>query len=292
MTSTSKIYVAGHRGMVGSAIWRALERQGFTRLIGQNPGRTGFAGRRRRPMFLRGGKTGICVCRRGQSRRHPGQPHAARQFLYENLQIQNNLIHNARLAGVKKLLFLGSSCIYPKLAPQPMQGGIPADRPVGADQPMVCRRQNCRHQTVPGLPPPIRLQFHQRHAHQPLRNQRHLRFAHFPCPAGADPQIPPGQEFPARPSVTCWGTGAPLREFLHADDLAAACVFLMRNYSEEQFINIGFGSDLTILELAERVKRVVGFQGEILWDTLQTRRHPAQTAGQLPHFCPGLETPS
>jgi GDP-L-fucose synthase len=187
------------------------------------------------------------------------------QFLFENLQIQNNLIHGAYEAGVKKLLFLGSSCIYPKLAPQPLKEDSLLSGPLeptnqwyavakiaGIRMCQAYRRQygcdfisamptnlygqndNYNLQTSHVLPALIR-KFHEANVAQ-------------------------------APSVTCWGTGTPLREILHVDDLAAACVFLLERYSEESFINVGSGRELSIRELAELVKQVVGFEGDIVWD--------------------------
>ena len=265
MNPDARIFVAGHRGLVGSALWRELQRQGFQRLLGKTRRELNlldpaavqkfFAGEKPEYVFVAAAKVGGILA-------NENQPAA---FLLENLQIQNNLIENARLSGVRKLLFLGSSCIYPKLAPQPLKEESLLTGPLeptnqwyaiakiaGIRLCQACRRQfgsdfisamptnlygsndNYDLQTSHVLPALIR-KFHQ-------------------------------AKTSAAPYVTCWGTGAPRREFLHADDLAAACVHLMRNYSEEQFINIGFGSDLTILELAERVQRIVGFQGQILWD--------------------------
>ena len=187
-------------------------------------------------------------------------------FLFENLQIQNNLIHNARLAGVKKLLFLGSSCVYPKLAPQPIKEESLLNGPLeptnqwyavakiaGIKLCQAFRRQyGCDF--ISAMPtnlygPNDNYDLQSSHVLPAL-----IRKFHEGKIAGAK-------------TVTCWGSGAPLREFLHADDLAAACVFLMRRYSDEQIINIGSGSDLTIKALAEQVRRIAGFAGEIVWDT-------------------------
>ena len=266
MQLSSKIYVAGHRGMVGSAIWRELQRQGFNLLIGLAREKLNlldtaavdqfYAERKPEFVFVAAAKVGGILA-------NDQQPAG---FLYENLQIQNNLIHGAWRAGVKKLLFLGSSCIYPKLAPQPLQEDHLLTGPLeptnqwyavakiaGIKLCQAYRRQydsdfisvmptnlygpndNYDLQTSHVLPALIR-KFHEAKA------------------AGAS-------------RVVCWGTGSPRREFLYAGDLARACIFLMQHYSEEQFINIGFGGDVTIQELAELVRQTVGFQGEIVWDT-------------------------
>lgn len=261
----ARIYVAGHRGLVGSAIWRELQQRSFARLIGRTHAELDlldsaaverfYAEQKPEYVFVAAAKVGGILANNSQPA----------EFLYQNLQIQNNLIHCAYGAGVKKLLFLGSSCIYPKHAPQPMKeehllsghleptnewyavakiAGIKMcqayRRQYGCDfisampTNMYGPNDNYDLQTSHVLPALIR-KFHEAKAGGAL-------------------------------TVTCWGTGQPLREFLYADDLARACVFLMEHYSEEQFINVGFGSDVSVRELAETVKRIVGFDGEIAWD--------------------------
>jgi GDP-L-fucose synthase len=187
-------------------------------------------------------------------------------FLFENLQIQNHLIHGAYEAGVKKLLFLGSSCIYPKLAPQPLKEDYLLTGPLeptnewyalakiaGIKMCQAYRRQfGCDF--ISAMPtnmygPNDNFDLQNSHVLPAL-----IRKFHEAKASNA-------------PTVACWGTGSPLREFLHADDLARACLFLMEHYSQEQFINVGFGSDVTIKELAETVGRIVGFKGQIIWDT-------------------------
>jgi GDP-L-fucose synthase len=186
-------------------------------------------------------------------------------FLHENLQIQNNLIHGAWQGKVKKLLFLGSSCIYPKLAPQPLKeeyllsGQLEPTNQwyavakiAGIKLCQAFRRQHgCDF--ISAMPTNM---------YGPNDNYD-LQTSHvLPALIRKFHEARTGNAA----SVTCWGTGAPLREFLYADDLARACVFLMRHYSEEQFINVGYGSDVSIRELAEMVRSAVGFKGEIVWD--------------------------
>ncbi|MHB8523395.1 MAG: GDP-L-fucose synthase family protein [Limisphaerales bacterium] len=265
MSPHARIYVAGHRGLVGSAIWRALEREGFTHLIGQSRGELNLLDAaavqqfytREQPEFVL-----IAAAKVGGIQANHTRP---AEFLFENLQIQNNLIHGAYRAGARKLLFLGSSCIYPKLAPQPMREEDLLTGPLeptnqwyaiakiaGIKLCQACRRQygcdfisamptnlygpndNYDLQTSHVLPALIR-RFHEAKA---------ARAA----------------------AVTCWGTGTPLREFLYVDDLARACVFLLRHYSDEAFINVGSGREISIRDLAELVRRIVGFEGEIVWD--------------------------
>ncbi len=266
MHQGSRIYVAGHRGMVGSAIWRELERRGFRSLIG--PARAEldlldaaavqefYAQAKPEFVFFAAAKVGGILA----------NDTLAAEFIYQNLQIQNNVIHQAWKAGVKKLLFLGSSCIYPKLAPQPLKEQYLLSGPLeptnqwyaiakiaGLKMCQAYRRQyGCEF--ISGMPTNL----YGPNDNYDLQNSHVLpaliRKFHEAKVAEA-------------PAVTCWGTGAPLREFLYVDDLARACVFLMENYSEEQFINIGSGSDLSVRELAETVKHIVGFAGEIVWDT-------------------------
>ncbi len=266
MQTDAKIYVAGHRGLVGSAIWRELERQGFTKLVGKSRAELNlmdagavkdfYATERPEYVIVAAAKVGGILANNDRPA----------EFLFENLQIQNNVINEARLAGVKKLLFLGSSCIYPKFAPQPLKEEYLL---TGALEPtnqwyaiakiagvLLCQasRRQYGSDFISAMPTNL---------YGPNDNYD-LQGSHV-LPA----LIRKFHEAKASQSatVTCWGTGAPFREFLHSDDLAAACVFLMRNYSEEQFINIGSGSEITIKDLSLLVKEIVGFKGEIVWDT-------------------------
>jgi GDP-L-fucose synthase len=261
----ARVYVAGHRGLVGSAIWRQLQQNGFTDLIGRmhseldlldsSAVRSFYETQRPQFVFVAAAKVGGIAANSTKPA----------QFLYENLQIQNNLIDGAYRAGVKKLLFLGSSCIYPKLAPQPLKEEYFLTGPLeptnewyavakiaGIKMCQAYRRQyGCDF--ISAMPtnmygPNDNYDLQGSHVLPAL-----IRKFHEAKMARAA-------------TVTCWGTGTPLREFLYADDLARACLFLMEHYSEEQFINIGFGSDLSIRELAETVRQVVGFEGKIIWD--------------------------
>jgi GDP-L-fucose synthase len=265
MKLDARIYVAGHRGLAGSAIMRELTRNGYTCLIGRTSAETDlrdadavkkmFAEERPEYVFVAAAKVGGIMANSTQPA----------DFLLYNLQIQTNLIDTARLTGVKKLLFLGSSCIYPKLAPQPLKEEYLLTGPLEPTNEWyavakiagikLCQAFRRQHGSdfISAMPtnlygPNDNYDLQSSHVLPGL-----IRKFHEAKVAGAA-------------AVTCWGTGAPLREFLHADDLAAACVFLMEHYSEEQFINIGYGSDLSIKELAEMVKRIVGFNGSIEWD--------------------------
>ena len=265
MAKDSRIYVAGHLGLVGSSIWRELQRQGFTNLLGrtraeldlldQNAVREFYRVEKPEHVFFAAAKVGGI---------HVNDTRPA-EFLYENLQIQTNLIHGAYQAGVRKLLFLGSSCIYPKLAPQPLKEEHLLTGPLeptnqwyaiakiaGLKMCQAYRRQYGAD-FISAMPtnlfgPNDNYDLDSSHVLPALVRKFHEAKA------------------TRAPAVTCWGSGTPLREFLYVDDLARACLFLMDNYSEEQFINIGYGSDISIKELAELVRRVVGFTGNIIWD--------------------------
>jgi GDP-L-fucose synthase len=266
METNSRIYVAGHRGLVGSAIWRELQRQGFTDLVGRtrqeldllNPAEVEQFYTREKPGFVF-----VAAAKVGGILANDQEPAT---FLYENLQIQNNLIHGAWRGGVKKLLFLGSSCIYPKLAPQPLKEDSLLSGPLEPTNQWyavakiagikLCQAYRRQHgcDFISAMPtnlygPNDNYDLQSSHVLPAL-----VRKFHEAKVTGAA-------------SVTCWGTGSPLREFLHADDLARACVFLMQHYSDEQFINVGYGSEVSIRDLAASVKRIVGFKGDIVWDT-------------------------
>ncbi|HEV2392381.1 MAG TPA: GDP-L-fucose synthase [Verrucomicrobiae bacterium] len=266
MERTARVYVAGHRGMVGSAVWRELSRQGFTNLAGRTHGeldlldqgavRRFYEAERPEYVFVAAAKVGGILA----NARHPAE------FLYENLEIQNNVIEGAYRAGVKKLLFLGSSCIYPRLAPQPLREESLLTGPLEPTNEWyavakiagikLCQayRRQYGSDFISAMPTNL---------YGPNDNYD---------PEGS--HVLPGlirrfheAKVSGARTVTCWGTGTPLREFLHADDLGRACVFLMENYSQEEFINVGSGKELTIAQLAALVQRVVGFEGEIQWDT-------------------------
>lgn len=265
MNRNARIYIAGHRGLVGSSIWRELQRQGFSNLIGKSRQELDllntsavqdfFAIEKPEYAFVAAAKVGGILA-------NDTQPAA---FLYENLQIQNNLIHQAHLAGVKKLLFLGSSCIYPKLAPQPLQEESLLTAPLektnewyavakiaGIKMCQAYRRQY-GSDFISAMPTNL----------YGINDNYNLETSHV-LPA----LIRKFHEakIANAASMTCWGTGKPLREFLFADDLARACVFMMQNYSEELFLNVGSGQETTIKQLAETVKEIIGFKGEIIWD--------------------------
>jgi GDP-L-fucose synthase len=265
MNENSRIYVAGHRGLVGGAIWRELQRRGFKNLIGCTRQEVNLLDAAAVQKFFVETKPEfvfVAAAKVGGIHANDTQP---AEFLFENLQIQNHLIHAAKLAGVQKLLFLGSSCIYPKLAPQPLKeeylltGSLEPTNQwyavakiAGLKLCQAYRRQyGCDF--ISAMPtnmygPNDNYDLQTSHVLPALIRKFH------------------NAKTNSAATVSCWGTGTPLREFLYADDLASACLFLMQNYSEEQFINVGSGSEITIRELAELVKRIIGFAGEIVWD--------------------------
>jgi GDP-L-fucose synthase len=266
INKNAKIYVAGHRGLVGSAIVRKLEKDGYNNLItrtrqeldltDQRAVKSFFETEKPEYVYLAAAKVGGIMA----NKTYPAE------FIYQNLQIEINIIYYSHLNGVKKLLFLGSSCIYPKHAPQPMKeeylltGVLESTNEsyaiakiAGIKMCESYRRQyNSSYISVmptnlygPGdnfdletshvLPAMIR-KFHE----SKLDNNR---------------------------PVELWGTGTPMREFLHVDDLADACIYLMDNYDKQDFVNIGTGTDVTIKELAETIQKVIGHKGEVKWDS-------------------------
>lgn len=266
MKLDSRIYVAGHRGLVGSAIWRELERSGHKQLIGRSRKELDLLDTAAVEKFYDATRPEYVIVAAAKVGGILANNTYPVDFLYQNLQIQNNLIHGAYRAGVKKLLFLGSSCIYPKLAPQPLKEEYLLTGPLeptnewyaiakisGIKMCQAYRRQfGCDF--ISAMPTNL----YGPNDNYDLQNSHVLpaliRKFHEAKAAKA-------------PTVTCWGTGKPLREFLYADDVASACVFLLQRYSEEQFINVGSASEIPIRDLAELVKRIVGFHGAIEWDT-------------------------
>jgi GDP-L-fucose synthase len=266
MNKTDKIYIAGHRGMVGSAICRQLSAAGFTHIIARTSAEldlrdqaaTAAFFEQERPdyVFLAAAKVGGILA---------NNTYRA-DFLYENLMIQNNVIHQAYKNGVKKLMFLGSSCIYPKLAPQPLKEeylltGLlePTNEPyaiakiAGIKMCDAYRSQyGCNFISV--MPtnlygPNDNYDLNNSHVLPAMLRKFHEA------------------KINKQDTVTLWGSGSPLREFLHADDMAAACVYLMQQYNEAGLVNIGVGTDISIKDLAMLIRDIVGFEGTITWDS-------------------------
>ncbi len=266
MKKNAKIYVAGHRGMVGSAIMRALRARGFENLIFRKSAELDLRNQadvnrffqKERPeyIFLAAAKVGGILA---------NNTYRA-DFLYDNLMLQTNVIHAAHQFHTKKMLFLGSSCIYPKLAPQPLQEdslltGLlePTNEPYAIAK--IAGIKMCdafRAQYGCNFISAMPTNLYGTNDNYDLQNSHVL-------PALVRKFIVAKKK--NNDFVEMWGTGSPLREFMHADDLADACLFLMDNYDEAGFVNVGTGSDLSILELAQKVKKAVGYEGEIRLDT-------------------------
>ncbi len=266
MNKNSKIYIAGHRGLVGSAIVRALKGQGYENLIlktrqelnllDQTAVKKFFDDARPEYVFLAAAKVGGIMA----NKTYPAE------FIYENLMVQTNIIHSAYTAGVKKLLFLGSSCIYPKLCPQPIKEEYlltselePTNKPYAVAKIagiVMCQSYNAQYGTNFISLMPTNL-------YGPNDNFD-LQNSHvFPAMIR---KFHEAKMNDAR-DITLWGAGSAKREFLHVDDLADACVFLMDAYNDSEVINIGTGEDISIMVLAEKIKKIVGYSGTIIWDT-------------------------
>jgi GDP-L-fucose synthase len=262
----SKVYVAGHRGMVGSAIVRKLKMEGFSNLVLKTSSELDLRNQLQVSSFFKQEKPDYVFLAAAKVGGIIANNTYRADFLYENLAIQNNVIHDSYLNGVKKLMFLGSSCIYPKLAPQPMKEDYlltgllePTNEPyaiakiAGIKMCEAYRDQyGCNFISVM----PTNLygyndNYHPENSHVLPALIRRLHEAKINNAA----------------EVTIWGSGTPRREFLFADDLAEACFFLMNNYNEKELINIGTGQDLTIHELALLIKSVIGFEGKLVFDT-------------------------
>lgn len=266
MEKDAKIYVAGHRGMVGSAIVRALEKQGYTNIIvrthkeldlcRQQNVEDFFETEKPDYVFLAAAKVGGIIA----------NSLALADFMYDNMILEMNVIHSAWKNGCKKLLFLGSSCIYPRMAPQPMPESCLLTSELEKTNEAYalakisglkyCEFLNKQYGTDYISAMPTNLygpndNYHPTHSHVLPALIRRFHEA----------------KVNGLREVTCWGTGNPLREFLYVDDLADACLFLMDNYSGNETVNVGTGKELTIKKLTELTAKVIGYEGEIKWDT-------------------------
>ena len=273
MEKDARIYVAGHRGMVGSAIVRELERQGYTNILTRTHKELDltrqeavdrfFAGEKPEYVFLAAAKVGGIAANAS----------ALADFMYENMMLEMNVIHAAFRNGCRKLLFLGSSCIYPRMAPQPMKEGCLLTGELEKTNEAYalakisglkyCEFLNRQYGTdyISVMATNIygpNDNYHPEHSHVlPAL----IRRFHEAKEAGLK-------------EVTCWGDGSPLREFLYVDDLADLCVFLMNNYSGNETVNAGTGKELSIKDLTELVAKAIGYTGEILWDTSKPNGTP------------------
>ena len=261
MEKDAKIYVAGHKGMVGSAIVRALEKEGYYNIITRSHKELNLCRQadveefftKEKPdyVFLAAAKVGGIIANQ----------EALADFMYDNMTLEMNVIHSAWENHCKKLLFLGSSCIYPRMAPQPMPESclLTSELEKTNEAYALAKISGLKYCEFYGTDyisaMPTNLygpndNYHPTHSHVlPAL----IRRFHEAKVSGAK-------------EVTCWGTGSPLREFLYVDDLAEACVFLMNHYSGNETVNVGTGKELTIKELTELVAKVIGYEGEIKWD--------------------------
>lgn len=273
MEKNAKIYVAGHRGMVGSAIVRELQRRDYKNIIVRTHAELDlcrqaaveefFAQEKPDYVFLAAAKVGGIMA----------NSESPADFLYENTTLEMNVLHAAWQTGVKKLLFLGSSCIYPKFAPQPMKESYlltselePTNEAYALAK--IAGLKYCQYlkrqygaNFISVMPPNLYGVNDNYNATRSHVLPAFIRRFHEAKTQNL-------------PSVTCWGDGSPLREFLYVDDLADACLFLMDNYDENETINVGTGSEVTIKNLAELVAEIVGYGGEILWDTSKPNGTP------------------
>ncbi len=273
MLKDSKIYVAGHRGMVGSAILRELRRQGYENIVVRSHSELDLTRQEEVERFLEQERPEYVFLAAAKVGGIAANDSAPADFMWENMLIEMNVIHAAWLCGCRKLEFLGSSCIYPRLAPQPLREDClltSALEPTNEAYALAkisglkyCEYLNRQYGTDFISVMPTNLygpndNYHPEHSHVlPAM----IRRFHEAKVAGLD-------------SVTCWGDGSPLREFLYVDDLAELCVFLMNNYSGSEPVNAGTGKEVSIKELAQLVAKVVGFSGEILWDASRPNGTP------------------
>lgn len=273
MEKDSKIYVAGHRGMVGSAIVRELRRQGYNNIITRTHAELDltdqkavngfFASERPEYVFLAAAKVGGIEANAS----------APADFMYDNMMLEMNVIHAAWVNGVRKLEFLGSSCIYPRMAPQPMPESCLLTSELEKTNEAYalakisglkyCEYLNRQYGTDYISVMPTNLygpndNYHPTHSHVLPALIRRFHEA----------------KEQRLPEVVCWGDGSPLREFLYVDDLANLCVFLMNNYSGNETVNAGTGKELSIRELSELVAKTVGYEGRIVWDTTKPNGTP------------------
>ena len=260
-----RVYVAGHHGLVGSAVWRRLQAEGFTDLVGWRSSEVDLTDRDATFDAVLAAKPDVIVDSAARVGGILANSSAPVDFLNDNLRIQTNLFEAAHAAGVQRLLFLGSSCIYPKLAPQPIREDYLLTGPLEPTNDAyaiakiagIIAMKSYRHQYgrrwISAMPtnlygPGDNFDLQTSHVLPAM-----IRKFHEATSSGSD--------------VTLWGTGTPRREFLHVDDAAGAVLHLLRSYDDEKTINIGTGEDVTIAELASTIADVVGFTGEVIWDT-------------------------
>lgn len=266
LDKTAKIYIAGHRGMVGSAVWRALEKKGYSNLIGQSSQELDLRNQEAVRTFIAGEKPDAIIdaaAKVGGILANKDYPY---QFIMENMQIQNNLIDTALHAGIEKFIFLGSSCIYPKLAPQPLLEEYLLTDSLEPTNEWYALAKISGIKTCEA----IRKQFGKDYVSlmptnlYGIHDNFDLTSSHvLPAMIRKFHEAKENDHSP----VTLWGTGTPLREFLFVDDMAQAVVFALENQLPDYLYNVGTGEDLSIEKLAWTIQQIVGHRGEIIWDT-------------------------
>lgn len=288
MEKEAKIYVAGHRGMVGSAIVRELEKLGYQNIVTRTSAELDLRNQTAVDAFYQSEKPDYVFVAAAKVGGILANNTYRAEFLYDNLCIQNNLIHGAYVHNVKKLLFLGSSCIYPKLAPQPLKeeyllSGFlePTNEPyaiakiTGIKMCEAYRDQyGCNF--ISAMPTNM---------YGPNDNYHPDNSHVLPALIRKFHEAKVGNAA----QVTVWGDGSPMREFLYADDLANALVYLMLNYNEKEFVNVGYGSDITIGDLAKTIAEIVGFNGEIVFDSSKPNGTPKKLMDSSRLFATGWQ---
>ena len=286
MEKSAKIYVAGHRGMVGSAIVRELNKLGFNNIVTRTSAELDLRNQSAVESFYKEEKPEYVFISAAKVGGILANNTYRAEFLYDNLSIQNNLIHFAHVYGVKKLLFLGSSCIYPKLAPQPLKedsllSGLlePTNEPYAIAK--ITGIKMCEaywdqygSKFISAMPTNMYGPNDNYHPDNSHVLPALIRKFHEAKTNGSD-------------SVTVWGDGSPFREFLYADDLANALVYLMLNYNEKEFVNVGYGNEITIKDLALLIKKIIGFEGHLEFDTSKPNGTPRKLMDSSRLFATG-----
>lgn len=286
MEKSAKIYVAGHRGMVGSAIVRELNKLGFNNIVMKTSAELDLRNQAQVEAFYQNEKPEYVFISAAKVGGILANNTYRAEFLYDNLSIQNNLIHFAHVYGVKKLLFLGSSCIYPKMAPQPLKedyllSGLlePTNEPYAIAKITgikMCEaywdQYGCNF--ISAMPTNMYGPNDNYHPDNSHVLPALIRKFHEAKTNGSD-------------AVTVWGDGSPFREFLYADDLANALVYLMLNYNEKEFVNVGYGDEITIKDLALLIKKIIGFEGHLEFDASKPNGTPRKLMDSSRLFATG-----
>ena len=286
MEKSAKIYVAGHRGMVGSAIVRELNKLGFNNIVTRTSAELDLRNQAQVEAFYQSEKPEYVFISAAKVGGILANNTYRAEFLYDNLSIQNNLIHFAHVYGVKKILFLGSSCIYPKLAPQPLKedyllSGLlePTNEPYAIAK--ITGIKMCEaywdqygSKFISAMPTNMYGPNDNYHPDNSHVLPALIRKFHEAKENGSD-------------SVKVWGDGSPFREFLYADDLANALVYLMLNYNQKEFVNVGYGNEITIKDLALLIKKIIGFEGHLEFDTSKPNGTPRKLMDSSRLFATG-----